>query len=147
MIQVTKLNGGAFYVNPYEIEFIEETPDTVISLKSGKKVLVAEDAQTVIGRMVDFYRIAGQVSRFIVREETGGDEDPPVCPRRFSAVHRAAGRLALLAPSAGLATETPRRRPRLAPCSAWRRLPRWRGRRAAGRCCLTPRPCCSSRAA
>jgi flagellar protein FlbD len=57
MIKVTKLNGELFYVNPYEIEFIEETPDTVISLKSGKKVLVAEKADTVIHRMIEFYRL------------------------------------------------------------------------------------------
>jgi flagellar protein FlbD len=58
MIRVTKLNGELFYVNPYEIEFIEETPDTVISLKSGKKVLVSEKAQVVIHRMIAFYQLA-----------------------------------------------------------------------------------------
>ena len=58
MIKVTKLNGELFYVNPYEIEFIEETPDTVISLKSGKKVLVSEKAEIVIHRMIEFYRLA-----------------------------------------------------------------------------------------
>lgn len=56
MIRVTKLKGEVFYVNPFEIEFIEETPDTVLSLKSGRKVLVTESAETVIGRMVAFYR-------------------------------------------------------------------------------------------
>lgn len=57
MIQVTKLNGEVFYVNPYEIEFIEETPDTVISLKTGKKILVAEKAGEVIRRIIEFYRL------------------------------------------------------------------------------------------
>lgn len=57
MIKVTKLNGELFYVNPYEIEFLEETPDTVISLKTGKKVLVTEKAQVVIHRMIEFYRL------------------------------------------------------------------------------------------
>ena len=47
---VTKLNGELFYINPYEIEFIEETPDTVISMKSGKKMLVSEKAKIVINR-------------------------------------------------------------------------------------------------
>lgn len=56
MIRVTKLRGEVFYVNPFEIEFIEETPDTVLSLKSGRKVLVTEGAETVIQRMVAFYR-------------------------------------------------------------------------------------------
>ncbi len=63
MIKVTKLNGERFYVNPFEIEFIEETPDTVISLKSGKKILVKEDAETVIDEMVTFYKRALVVVR------------------------------------------------------------------------------------
>ncbi|MDR3552685.1 MAG: flagellar FlbD family protein [Clostridia bacterium] len=69
MISVTKLNGEVFYVNPYEIEFIEETPDTVVSLKSGKKVLVAENAEMLIERMVDFYRYANQVTRVILKDD------------------------------------------------------------------------------
>lgn len=63
MIKVTKLNGEVFYVNPYEIEFIEETPDTVISLKSGRKVLVAQKADDVINKMIDFYRLANLLPR------------------------------------------------------------------------------------
>ena len=73
MIKVTKLNGEVFYVNPYEIEFIEETPDTVVSLKSGKKVLVSEKAEVVIKRMVSFYRLTNQVTR-VVRHTK--EEDP-----------------------------------------------------------------------
>lgn len=80
MIKVTKLNGELFYVNPYEVEFIEETPDTVISLKSGKKVLVSEKAQIVIHRMIEFYRLANVMPKLPpesvadVGEETDGDE-------------------------------------------------------------------------
>lgn len=33
------------------IEFIEETPDTVISINTGKKVVVMETAETVISRI------------------------------------------------------------------------------------------------
>lgn len=71
MIKVTKLNGEVFYVNPYEIEFIEETPDTVVSLKSGKKILVSEKADEVIQKMVEFYRLANLLPR-VPRNETGG---------------------------------------------------------------------------
>jgi flagellar protein FlbD len=60
LIRVTKLNGEPFYVNPYEIELIEETPDTVVSLKSGKKILVTEDAVTVIKQMIGFFRLTNQ---------------------------------------------------------------------------------------
>jgi flagellar protein FlbD len=77
MIKVTKLNGELFYVNPYEIEFIEETPDTVISLKSGKKVLVAEKAQVVIHRMIEFYRLANVMPKLQPDKipDVGGETD------------------------------------------------------------------------
>ena len=76
MIKVTKLKGEVFYVNPYEIEFIEETPDTVISLKSGRKVLVTEKAEEVISKMIDFYRKTS-VTRYRGMENVSDtDEDP-----------------------------------------------------------------------
>ena len=70
MIRVTKLNGEVFYVNPYEIEFIEETPDTVISLKSGKKVLVVEKADSVINEMINFYRLTVPLQKQLDPDET-----------------------------------------------------------------------------
>jgi flagellar protein FlbD len=49
MILVTRINKvEQFYVNEDKIEFIEETPDTIISLESGKKIVVMETAQQVI---------------------------------------------------------------------------------------------------
>ena len=78
MIRVTKLNGEVFYVNPYEIEFIEETPDTVISLKSGKKVLVVERVNAVINEMIDFYRRAVPIIRSVDPDETDEAQEDPV---------------------------------------------------------------------
>ena len=50
MILVTRINKiEQFYVNEEMIEFIEETPDTVVSLISGKKIVVMEPAQDIIG--------------------------------------------------------------------------------------------------
>lgn len=79
MIKVTNLNGTRFYVNPFEVEFIEETPDTVISLKSGKKILVEESADAVIDEMVAFYRRALAVIRPFETRSTRpqmDEEDP-----------------------------------------------------------------------
>ncbi|NLO48640.1 MAG: flagellar FlbD family protein [Clostridiales bacterium] len=53
MIMVTRINKvERFYINEELIEFIEETPDTVISMESGKKVVVMENAGTVIDRII-----------------------------------------------------------------------------------------------
>lgn len=54
MVMVTRLNGKEFYVNPDLIEFMEETPDTVITLSDGKKLVVLEKAQIVIERIVRY---------------------------------------------------------------------------------------------
>lgn len=52
MILVTRINGvEQFYVNEDKIEFMESTPDTVISLDSGKKIVVAESIDEVIRRI------------------------------------------------------------------------------------------------
>ena len=59
MIKVTRLNGKEFYLNPDLIEFIEETPDTVVTLTTGKKLVVGEDAREMIDRIVE-YRVKSQ---------------------------------------------------------------------------------------
>lgn len=47
MIEVTKLNGVKVLVNPHLFEVVEETPDTVITLTTGKKIIVKESRQNV----------------------------------------------------------------------------------------------------
>ena len=47
MIELTRLNGTKILVNDQLIEVVEETPDTVISLVTGKKIIVKESRQDV----------------------------------------------------------------------------------------------------
>lgn len=47
MIRVTRLNGQEFYVNADMIEFVEATPDTVISLYSSRRVIVRETPEEI----------------------------------------------------------------------------------------------------
>lgn len=47
MIEVTKINGMKMLVNTSLIETVEETPDTMITLTSGKKLIVKESRQEV----------------------------------------------------------------------------------------------------
>ena len=55
MIEVTKLNGTKILVNPHLFEVVEETPDTVITLTTGKKIIVKESRQEV-KNLVKSYR-------------------------------------------------------------------------------------------
>ena len=47
MIEVTRLNGTTVLFNSDLIETVEETPDTVISLTTGRKFIVKESRQEV----------------------------------------------------------------------------------------------------
>ncbi|MDY3109240.1 MAG: flagellar FlbD family protein [Lachnospiraceae bacterium] len=55
MIEITKLNGTRILINPDLIEIIESTPDTVISLTTGRKIIVKESRQE-IKSLVKSYR-------------------------------------------------------------------------------------------
>ncbi|MGB3367871.1 MAG: flagellar FlbD family protein [Acidaminobacteraceae bacterium] len=56
LISLTRLNGKIFILNSELIEFIEETPDTVISLTSGKKIVVSESVDDTIDKIVKYRR-------------------------------------------------------------------------------------------
>jgi len=54
MIKVKKLNGKEFVVNCELIQYLEETPDTVLTLTTGQKVLVAETADEIIDKVIEY---------------------------------------------------------------------------------------------
>jgi flagellar protein FlbD len=54
MIKVTRLNGEPIYLNSNLIEFIEATPDTMITLTTGKKIIIKENIDYVIERIVEY---------------------------------------------------------------------------------------------
>ena len=56
MIELTRLHGEPIVINADLIEFIEPTPDTMISTTTGKKVLVKESVEEVIGKVVEYRR-------------------------------------------------------------------------------------------
>ena len=56
MIHVTRLNHTPVVLNCDLIEQIEETPDTVISLSTGQKIMVLESTEEIIDRVSLFRR-------------------------------------------------------------------------------------------
>jgi flagellar protein FlbD len=59
MIQVTRLDGKEYYINPHQIESIEVHPDTTLLMLSGKHVVVREVVEDVISRIVEYRRQIG----------------------------------------------------------------------------------------
>jgi flagellar protein FlbD len=56
MINLHRLNGKEFVLNAEQIKFVESTPDTVITLTSGKKLLVTEPVRVVVDRIIEYRR-------------------------------------------------------------------------------------------
>ncbi|HWP98590.1 MAG TPA: flagellar FlbD family protein [Syntrophomonadaceae bacterium] len=54
MIYVTRLNGERLALNIDLIESIEETPDTIITLTSGKKFVVKESTKRIFADIIRF---------------------------------------------------------------------------------------------
>ncbi|MBA3823817.1 MAG: flagellar FlbD family protein [Ktedonobacterales bacterium] len=59
MIELTRFDGTHFYVNVEFIEFVETTPDTMVSLIDHKRLLVRETAQEIVARMLEYHRQIG----------------------------------------------------------------------------------------
>lgn len=74
MIELTRLNGSVFVLNADLIETIEATPDTVISLVTGKKYVVKEKVSEVIDRIVEFRKKTG-VGKILIGNLEGKTEE------------------------------------------------------------------------
>ena len=60
MIKLTRLNDTELIINAEMIEFVEAIPDTIISLASGKKIMVTEPVDVVVERAIDYRRSCSQ---------------------------------------------------------------------------------------
>ena len=65
MIMLTKFNSktnkkGEFVLNAEIIETIEETPDTVVTLTNGKKLIVDEPMEEIVRRVMKYRRALHQ---------------------------------------------------------------------------------------
>ncbi len=63
MIQLTRLNHVPLVLNSDLIEHVEVTPDTVVTLTTGQKIVVLESAEEVVDRIIRFRKsiVAGAV--------------------------------------------------------------------------------------
>nr|WP_038705329.1 flagellar FlbD family protein [Planococcus sp. PAMC 21323] len=56
MIQLTRLNRSTIVLNAIYIERLESTPDTVVTLTTGRKVHVLETITEVTEKVTNYYR-------------------------------------------------------------------------------------------
>jgi flagellar protein FlbD len=56
MIKVTRLNAEPIFLNSDLIEFVESTPDTVVRLTNGQRLMVRESPEEILQRVIQFRR-------------------------------------------------------------------------------------------
>ncbi len=59
MIEVTRLDGSIYYLNPHQIEYIECNPDTTVIMLSGKRLIVKEDYKTIFKSIIEYRKLIG----------------------------------------------------------------------------------------
>ena len=69
MIKLSRINGVKFYLNADLIEMIESSPDTVITLHTGKTVMVADSVQQVLRKIICYKR---RINTHRVRRKAAG---------------------------------------------------------------------------
>jgi len=66
MIQLTRLNNTCLIVNSDLIKFVEQSPDTVVTLLNGEKIIVRESAEQVVERVARFRRSILQNAQAVI---------------------------------------------------------------------------------
>ena len=74
MISLTRLNHTHIVLNCDLIEYIETTPDTVISLTTGQKLMVLETAEEVIALVIEYRQLLLQPPVTGRARPDGGEE-------------------------------------------------------------------------
>ncbi len=65
MVKVTRLNGVEVVLNADLIETLEATPDTVVALTTGKKLMVKEGVDEVVKRIIQYRRSVFEMVRVV----------------------------------------------------------------------------------
>lgn len=77
MLQLTRLNGPVFALNPDLIERAEATPDTVVTLVNGSKYVIRESLDELTALIRDY-----RADIIAVAQQRG--MEPPPRPRQHS---------------------------------------------------------------
>jgi flagellar protein FlbD len=69
MIAIERLTGAPFVLNADHIESIEATPDSVITLTNGKKIVSRNSVDEIIAKTVHYKQLCCQTIQVIPRNE------------------------------------------------------------------------------
>ena len=59
MIDIMRLDGKKYWVNPHMIEAMEENPDLTLTMLSGRKIIVRNSPQEIIQKIIEYRKQIG----------------------------------------------------------------------------------------
>ncbi len=87
MIKLSRLNGKEFLLNAELIRYVEECPDTTITLTTGDRLIVRESMEEVLRRVIAYHQAKVLFPQFVGQRSCRGichHETPPLCPAECS---------------------------------------------------------------
>lgn len=69
MIALKRLNGQEFVLNADLIETIESTPDTIIALTTGKKLMVKNNIEDVVRKIIKYKQLCNTTIQLVKKTE------------------------------------------------------------------------------
>jgi flagellar protein FlbD len=70
VISVHRLNNSEFIINADLIETLEATPDTVITLTNGKKLMVKDSLDAVVQSIIKYKQLCNHYIQVVNKEKT-----------------------------------------------------------------------------
>jgi flagellar protein FlbD len=67
MIKLSRLNGQEFILNADLIETLEATPDTIVSLSNGKKIMVKNPLDDIVVKTIKYRQLCNTAVQVIKR--------------------------------------------------------------------------------
>ncbi|WP_353892091.1 flagellar FlbD family protein [Proteinivorax hydrogeniformans] len=71
MIEVTRLNNKSTYINNNLIEFMESTPDTVITFITGRKIVIKESPEEIVEKIIVYQNKIHDLVKFPIIKKEG----------------------------------------------------------------------------
>jgi flagellar protein FlbD len=79
MILLTRLNNKSLTVNSDLIKFVEQSPDTIVTLITGEKIVVRESVDQILVLIVEFRRLV--LRGLPISWDSSSLHRPPASPR------------------------------------------------------------------
>jgi flagellar protein FlbD len=69
VIALQRINNSAFVLNADHIESVEATPDSVITLSNGKKIVSKNSVEDIVGKVIQYKQMCNRTVQVVTCRE------------------------------------------------------------------------------